>query len=316
MQTETLEDTIHGAEPLLFFSGINIIPGKCVTTGKHQINITDDGFQVVSEEKDMSGLAYQVLRPQLPATRTICEPLYPSLRDVPLGESVLEIQPGLTLIIGQSTVGKTTLLNELFVPSEVLIWNEPREEALFSTVEVALALAAKLQQHDVIGIDSFSSILYEGPTKIEKGLSAEMLNALVRIDSYCKRNRKAIVATFAPMILDSNTLQTVARSIVNQKISTGIYLPEVGVMEVSQRAAASRAWRTVKWRPTKTRDEVATVEDDILDEAKSKFGSSSTINNGGHVMTASRTHVRYHTIMASLAEDAANSAQLSDKPTL
>lgn len=308
-------------DPLLFFSGINIMPGEYVTTGKHQINLTPEGFTVVDEEKKISGLTYQVLRPKLPVTRSICEPLYPALRTVMLGEAELEIQPGLTLIIGQSTVGKTTLLNELFEANEVLIWNEPREEALFSTVEVALALASKLATHDIIGIDSFSSILYEGPTKIEKGLSAEMLNALVRIDSFCKRKKKAIVATFAPMILDSATLQTVARSIVNQKISTGIYLPEVGVMEISQRAAANRAWRTVKWSPVKGRPDASTLVqnyDDYNDDLGSTsntdpIGKSSTIADGGHLMVASRTHSRYQSIMASLAADAANSAQLTDK---
>lgn len=303
-------------DPLLFFSGINIVAGEYVTTGKHQINLTANGFEVIEEEK-AQGLAYQVLRPVLPRTSTICEPLFDPLRVVPLGDTKLQIQPGLTLIIGQSTVGKTTLLNELFEADEVLIWNEPRAEALFSTVEVALALASKLRDHSIIGIDSFSSILYEGPTKIEKGLSAEMLNALVRIDSYCKRTKKAIVATFAPMVLDSATLQTVARSIVNQKISTGIYLPEVGVMEISQRGSADRSWQTVNWKPVKGRPSL--VETDITQEKSatnddSAIGKGASVADGGHLMAASRTHARYNTIMASLAVDAAKSAQLTDKP--
>lgn len=305
---------ITNESTMLFFSGINVVPGKCVTTGKHQINLTANGFDITEEVSETTSLRHQVLRPVLPTTLSICEPLQPTLREVALGDYSLPIQPGLTMIIGQSTVGKTTLLNELLEPHEVLIWNEPRAEALFSTVEVAVALASKLKDHDIIGIDSFSSILYEGPTKIEKGLSAESLNALVRIDAFCKQTSKAIIATFAPMILNAETLQAISRSIVNQKISTGIYLPQVGVIEISQRGVVDRAWKTVNWTPTKeqARVEATTNGADNTDEVPRPFGSASSIADGGHIAAASRTHARYHTIMARLAADTAETAALAD----
>lgn len=273
----TVEESISliPDDQLIFFDNTLIKPGVSVSTNRYLVKLNNDGsfdYDVRSIDSKYHRSS-SILRSTLPRPQSIREPELAPIRSVYLGTMELQLRPGVTLIVGQSTKGKTTLLSELISVEELIIWNEPREEALYSTVEVAVMLGQMLPTYDVIGVDSISSILYEGPTKIEKGLSAESLSALARIDSFMRKMKKVLICTFAPMVMDDASLEAIATSVVNQKISQGIFLPEVGTMKVSDRGAGNRAWTTSRWTPTSSKGGASTPVENHEDMSTLGAGS-------------------------------------------
>lgn len=183
----------------------------------------------------------------VPAPVSVSEPEIAPIRTVTIGENVFNFTPGVTMIVGQSTFGKTTLLSRLVTPDELVIYGEPRAEALHDPVVVSLRIMDLLTTCDVIAIDSVSTPLYLGPSKLEKGLSAEAFAQLAVIDTYARRANKCFILTFAPMVLETATLELITKSMVNQKITQGIMIPSVGKIEYSDRTSKNRAWRQISW---------------------------------------------------------------------
>lgn len=203
------------------------------------------------------------VRRRLQRLDTVTEPEDAALRKIELTGLQINIYPGLTILLGPSTSGKTTILSSLIDPSELISWNEPRLDTALSTTEAALVLAERLSlAKDVLAVDSVASPMYTGAIRLEKGLSGAALLTLSHLDQAFRALGKALIVTFAPSVEDARTVESMAKNMFSARASAIYYCEKPGTVHYTERAKGDRQWRKAEGVVVHERNVRALAEDD------------------------------------------------------